>query len=336
MSIRSILRLDEIIQRMDRRSFVLGLAGSAFARSVGVAPWTVPLLAIAQGATQPKLVVRLAEGQLELPPEVHAEYERLGWIEGKNIRFGLRSAARSHELPALAEEIVTLKPDLVFVVGTPAALAMKRATRSIPIYFILAADPVENGLVASLARPGGNLTGVYNRLFDSKQLQLIKEMVPRAKLVVYPQTVTAGVAHAARSLGMEMRSIPIGNEHDIDGFLAELARARADAVVVPPFPWLSESGIRRLAEMFLKLKMPAIGSSRMFAEAGGLLVYTPKPVPLARSVQMTDQILRGANPAEMPVESPTEFTYVVNERTANAFGLTIPVSVRLGAHEVIR
>ena len=270
-----------------------------------------------------------------MPPGVHAEYERLGWVEGKTVRFEHRSAERPDELPALAGEIVALKPHLVIAFGTPAALAMQRATRRIPVFFILARDPVESGLVASLARPGGNLTGIYNRLFGDKQLQLVKEMVPQAKLVAYPEKINADIARAARSLGLQVRSIPIESEHDLDRFFAELARARADAVVVPPFPWLSKSGVRRIAQEFLKLKMPAVGSDPMFAVSGGLLVYTPKPIPFAQAMQKIDQLLRGANPAEMPVESPTEFTYVLNESTANALGLAIPGSVRIGAHEVI-
>jgi len=318
---------------IDRRRRALLAAGAA----VGVGGLTASRLANAQVAPRLKLVALLVEGPAFTgpSPDVLAEQRRHGWIDGQNVRYERRGFQRPEELPALVAEILAMKPDLVVTYSTPAALAMKQATRTIPVIFNVGIDPVETGLVASLARPGGNLTGFYDGQYDGRKLQLIKEVQPRASLVVYPQKkIDATISDAAQTLGLQVRGIDLVDEHDIERFLVELRHARADAVVVPPLGWLRPTSMVRLAAEFLAAKIPAVGPNQRFADAGGLLAFGPK-YSASRGVAQADQILRGANPADLPVELPTEFNLAVNLKTAKAFGLTVPQSLRLRADQII-
>ncbi len=196
---------------MNRRNFLTCTAGALLAVSIP---------ARSQEAAVSKRLVLLSEGPYEAPsPFVIEQWRARGWIVDKNLFLDRRFAQRPEQLPALAEELLAFKPDLIVAFGTPAASAMKRATSTIPILFSVGTDPVESGLIASLARPGGNLTGYHNGLYDEKKLQLIKEIQPRAKLVVYPDRIRPRVEEAARALGMRAQGVQIVNEQELERFL---------------------------------------------------------------------------------------------------------------------
>jgi putative ABC transport system substrate-binding protein len=194
---------------------------------------------------------------------------------------------------------------------------------------------VASGLVANLARPGGNLTGFCEGLYDGKMLQLIKEIQPQAKLVIYmaPRVAPDAVA-TAQALGMVARGIAVSGAEELDHFFTELRGARADAVIIPPHPWLRSHMWQRISNHLIALKLPSIGPDRDFVRTGGLMSFGPKASP--RGLAKLDQLLRGGNPAEMPVELPTEFDFTINLKTAAAIGVTIPESVQIRADDVIR
>jgi putative ABC transport system substrate-binding protein len=282
----------------------------------------------------------ISEGApMTAPPPVYSEeWRKHGWIEGQTLKIERRFASRPEQLPAFAAELVALKVDLLSTSGIPATAAAKAATRTIPIMFSVYSDPVEAGLVASLPRPGGNLTGIYYGQYDDKRLQLIKEVQPRAKLVIYLSAsphLEATIEHSAQALGVRVRGIVCTREEDLDRFFDELRAARADAVVVPFLNWSRADTIVRLASEFLAMKMPAVGLGRNFAKAGGLLSFGPKD-EYARQAARMDQLLRGANPAEMPVELPRLFDLVINMKTATALGLKISQPLEYRADHVIR
>lgn len=316
---------------MDRRTFVNRVGGGLL---------VAPIIARAQ---QPPRVMRmghLSEGApMTAPPPGYAEaWRKHGWIEGETLKIERRFAQRPEELPAMAGELVALKVDLLSTAGIPASLAVKAATRTIPVMFSVNNDPVEAGLVASLAHPGGNFTGIYYGLYDDKKLELIKEVLPRSKLVVYPSAspkLGAEIENAAQALGIRVRGIVCADEQDLTRFFTELRAARADAVVVPWLLWSRPDTIVRFASEFLEMKMPALGSGRGFTRAGGLLSFGAKE-EIARQAARMDQLLRGANPAEMPVELPRLFDLAINMKTATALGLTISQVLQYRADVIIR
>ena len=297
---------------------------------------TAPFVSRAQ---QPKRMMRvgvLFEGSALAGPDpaVAEAFRSHGWIEGQNIEFQRRGTKRAEELSTVARELVALQPDLVIAFGTPAARAMQQATRTIPIFFNVEADPVASGLVANLARPGGNLTGFCDGLYDSKMLQLIKEIQPQARLVIYMASrVAPDAVAAAQALGMVARGIVAGPE-DLDQFFTELRSFRPDAVIIPSHPWLRSHMWQRISNHLIALKLPAIGPDRDFVKTGGLMSFGPKSS--RRGVAQLDRLLRGANPADIPVELPTEFDFTINLKTAAAIGVTIPASVQIRADYVIR
>jgi putative ABC transport system substrate-binding protein len=314
---------------MDRRSFTGAIASGLFAASF-VAP-----------AQQPKRMMRVGvifQGTALVgpPPELAQAFRAHGWIEGQTIEFQRRGAERPEELPAIAAEFVALGLDVVLVNGTPAARAMQQATSTIPIIFSVAVDPVESGLVANLARPGGNLTGIFEGLYDGRMLQLIKEVQPQARLVIYPLAkVGRDAAAAAQALGMTARGIGIAGPEEFERFFAELRGVRPDALIIPPLPWLRAHMWQRIANDLLALRLAAIGADRDFVRTGGLMSFGPKWKP-SRIVAQMDKVLRGGNPAEIPVEYPTEFELAVNLKTAATIGVTVPTAVLLRADDVIR
>jgi putative tryptophan/tyrosine transport system substrate-binding protein len=311
---------------MDRRSFTTAMASVSLAA------------AFVSRAQVPKRMMRvgvLFEGSALAGPDpaVAEAFRAYGWVEGQNIEFQ-RRGAKGTELPAVARELVASRPDLVIAFGTPAARAMQQATRIIPIFFNVGADPVASGLVATLARPGGNLTGFCEGLYDDKMLQLIKEIRPQARLVIYMAARVAPDAVAnAQALGMVARGIVAGPE-ELNQFFTELRGTRADAVIIPPNPWIRSHMWQRIANDLIALQVPAIGPDRDFVKTGGLMSFGPKPSH--RGVARLDKLLRGASPAEMPVELPTEFDFTLNLKTAAAIGVTIPASVQIRADDVIR
>lgn len=311
---------------MYRRTFMTALATG----SIGAWPF-----AGAQRPPQMKRVGVIFQGDaLAGPdPQVAEAFRAYGWNEGQTIEFQRRGGARPEDLAAIARDFAAQRLDVVVAFGTPAARAMQQATRAIPIFFSVAADPVASGLVTSLARPGGNLTGFCEGLYDGKMLELVKEIRPDAALVVYPQALLAhDVITTARTLGIRLRAIAVAGPEDLDAFFIELKRARADAVIIPPHPWIRSHMWQRIANELILLRLPAIGHDRDFVRAGGLMSFSPKPSP--RGVAIIDRLLRGANPADIPVELPTEFDLAINLKTADAIGVAIPISVQMRADKV--
>jgi len=248
--------------------------------------------------------------------------------------------------PDLAAELVRLKVDAIVTVGTPAALAAKQATSTIPIVMTIVGDPVGSGLVASLARPGGNVTGLslFAPELFAKGLELLRETVPRVSrvAVLMDPTNRAHVAvkndldRAAKVMGVKVQRIDVRTVADLDGAFAAALRQRADAFFVFPLR-IPAADIQRILEFAVKNRMPTFMSTKVGVKAGGLMSYGPNWVDQVRRAGIyIDKILKGAKPADLPVEQPMRFELVINLKTAKALGLTIPPSVLIRADEVIR
>jgi len=272
----------------------------------------------------------------------------LGWVEGQNVVIDYRSAEGLDSLPDLAGELVRLKVDIIVAVATPATAAAKNATPTIPIVMIAVADPVGLGLVASYAHPGGNVTGLTNRVGGvttvGKQLELFKEIIPEVRRVAIlsnpgnPADALAirNIEAAARSLAVQLELLEARAPNEFDAAFAAMAKERVGALIVLADPVFSFSGAR-LADLAAKSRLPAAYGYREIVEAGGLMSYGPSlPDLWRRAAAYVDKILKGANPAELPVEQPRKFELVINLKTAKALGLTIPQSVLLRADEVIQ
>ncbi len=275
----------------------------------------------------------------------HQGLGETGYVEGQNVAIEYRSAeGRYDRLPALAADLVGRKVDVIATVGTPSALAAKSATSTIPIVFN-AGDPVESGLVASLARPGGNLTGISILTVElmPKRLELLSELVPQAgviALLVNPnnaisERITRDVQEAARTKGVQLHILTAGTESEIDAAFATLVQLHIGALLVGTDSFLSNRR-ERLVELASRHAVPAIYESRYFAAAGGLISYGPSQTAASRQAgTYVGKILKGAKPADLPVQQPTTFELVVNLNTARALGLTVPPSILARADEVI-
>jgi len=282
------------------------------------------------------------------PASFVAELQRLGYVQKRNLTIDFRSAKeKPGRLPDLARELVGLKPDVILTLGTvDSTVAAMNATATIPIVFVTAVDPVRTGLVASLARPGGNVTGVtsLNADLGAKRLELLTEIVPSVRRVavlvnpVDPETpsMVGTVKSAARARRVDLNLVEIRDSAGLGGAVNDVAKAGARALLVlgsPPLYRLSPS----LAELTTKHRLPAVSAWREFPEAGGLASYgTNLPEMFQRAAGLVDRILRGAKSAELPIEQPTKFELVVNLKTAKTLGITIPQSILLRADEVIR
>jgi putative ABC transport system substrate-binding protein len=269
-----------------------------------------------------------------------------GWIEGQNFVFERRYAeGRNERHAAHAAELVRLQPDLIIAVGTPAALAAKEATATIPIVFVLVADPVGAGLVKSLARPGGNITGIAGTGPEvlGKHLQLLKEAIPSLSRVgVLINSAfsfhIAGrpvVETAAQSLGLGLTYVEVRTPEDLDGAFAEISREGLGAVLILPQP-LAYTHRARLAQVALAHRVATMVGWREAVEAGALMAYSAPIVEfIRREPYFIDRILRGAKPADLPVEQPTKFELTINLKTARALGLAIPLPLMQRADRVI-
>ncbi len=271
----------------------------------------------------------------------------LGYVEGRNIAIEYRGAeGRFGRLPDLAAELVRLRVDVILVGGTPAALAAKNATGTIPIVLAGVGDPVGTGLVASLARPGGNITGLSFQTpeLSAKQLELLKEAIPElSRVAVLSNPGNAGTAPmlretelAARALGVQLRVMEVRSPDQFASAFARMRRERAGALLVlaDPLFFLHRA---QLAELAAKSRLPAMYGVTEHAQAGGLMAYSPNFANLfRRAATFVDRILKGAKPADLPVEQPTRFELVINLKTAKALGLTIPPSVLIRADQVIQ
>jgi ABC-type uncharacterized transport system substrate-binding protein len=271
----------------------------------------------------------------------------LGWVEGKNIAMELRFAeGKTDRLPVLAAELVRLKVDLIATSSTPAALAAKRATTTIPIVIGFAADPVGSGIVSSLAHPGGNITGWTHQGLELRQkyLELLKEAVPEAKRFgvlwnpanpVHKSSMKVAEA-AAQRLKVELYPVGVQDSKEIEGAFSTLAGKRADALIVyPDGLFLDQKAL--IVTLAARRRLPAMYGIREYVEAGGLMAYGTNLSQMYRlGASLVDKILKGAKPGDLPVEQPTKFELVINLKTAKALGLTIPPSVLGRADEVIQ
>ena len=314
------------------------------------------LLAPLPAHTQPTKVFRIGvldPGSLLLTvnkPVLEAfrqSLHELGYVEGQNIVIKYRCAEGKYDrLPDLANELVRLKSDVIIVTGTMAVVAVKHATTTIPIVIAVAANPVESGLVSSLARPGGNITGNSFHSVDlaGKRLALLKEAVPKAKRVAvlsnpgapaHAVILREGVG-AARTLGLLLQNLEVSSAPGLDGAFLTARAHHADAIFVLDDNMFGSSRVR-IVELAAKSRLPAMYGYRLFVDVGGLMSYGPSlPDLFRRAARYVDKILKGAKPADLPVEQPTKFELVVNLKTAKAIGLTIPESVLVRADEVIR
>jgi putative ABC transport system substrate-binding protein len=327
---------------MDRRAFVWGLAGAALPWSSATAAQppakarTVGLLMTTTPAAAAHIAAAFVDGLREL-----------GHIEGKNVRFEYRWAEGQRErLDELAAELVRHPVDLIVASSQAAALSAQRATKTIPIVMVNAADPIKAGLVTGLARPGGNVTGLSQLLTPeilAKQLQLLKEMLAKGSrpLVVALRSPTTTVDLRAyettgKALELRVQFIEVRNREDLGGAFAAMARDHADAVLVPGDTFLFTERLR-VVELARERRLPGMYSLREYTEAGGLMSYSARLTEQFRHAAVyVDKILRGARPATLPVESPSQYELVINLKTAKTLGLTIPQSLLQRADEVIQ
>jgi ABC-type uncharacterized transport system substrate-binding protein len=274
----------------------------------------------------------------------------LGYVEGRNVVIEYRDAAgKAERLPVLAAELVALKVDVIVAGSTIAALAAKQAIRTFPIVFAAAGDPVRSGLVSSLARPGGNVTGLSLLAPElvGKRLELLKEAVPgvsRVAVLWEPGAFGEGtdkdglkaVDVAARALGVQPQFVEARGLADFGRAFSDMTKARAEALtVLPSGTFIGQR--RRLVDLAAKNRIPAVYQSRESVDAGGLMSYGPNFADLfRRAATYVDKILKGAQPADLPVEQPTKFELVINLKTAQALGLTIPPALLGRADELIQ
>jgi putative tryptophan/tyrosine transport system substrate-binding protein len=327
---------------VNRREFITLLGGAA------ANPLFLPLVARAQQAEKVYRIGYLSAGSNA--PELFAitseTLRTLGWIEGKNVVFERRYADnRLDRLSDLAAELVSLNVDVIMAAGTLAPLAAKRATATIPIVMTAAGDPLGSGLVASLARPGGNVTGMSLMAPDlgGKRLELLKEVLPQASRVgilwnaanPYSALVFKETEQAAQTTAIEVQSLEVRSPDDFDDALAATIQRRVDALITVEDP-LTFGHRKRIAEFAATNQLVAIYGLREFVDAGGLMAYGAHIADLQRrSAGYVDKILKGAKPGDLPVEQPTKFELVINLKTAKALGLAVPDRLLALADEVI-
>jgi putative ABC transport system substrate-binding protein len=311
-----------------------------------------PLASYAQQLRQPLKRVGILASAVPCPLQPDSVVVRrlaeLGWVEGQNFVFECVSAVgRLEQLPALAQELVSRRPDVLMAVPYTFVIALKRETTSIPIVMLSAWEPVRFGLVTSLARPGGNVTGVawYGELLP-KQMELLKEIVPHLRRVALiqvalprpPEVSKVGkelLTTAAESLGLTWEIFQVAVANDYGEIFARLAAEHFDAAYIVGDP-LSSRYATRIGELAVRHLIPTVGESADYAKSGLLLTYGQDlPWSVARGAEYVDKILRGATPSDLPVEQATKVQLVINLKTAKAIGLTVPPSLLARADEVI-
>lgn len=318
---------------MQRRKFITLVGGAAV---------TWPLAARAQQTKVPRLGVLLVGSREPFSREFWEGLRELGYIDGQNIQIEFRSAeGKLNLLPELAAELVRLKVDIIIASETPSVQAAKRATNEIPIIMAPSGDPVGTGLIASLARPGGNVTGLSAAAAElaGKSLELIREILPSARRVAaladptnpFTKPFLEQIQLAGRTMGIEIEVVIVRGTEEFDAAFAEMERNRMDAVIVQPT--LPRA---RIVDLVQKHRLPAVSGNRAFADAGGLMSYAGSLVDRYRNAApYVDKILKGAKPADLPVQQPTKFELVINLKAARALGLTVPPSLLTRADEVI-
>jgi len=321
---------------MRRREF-MSLFGAA------AAVW--PLAGRAQQPAKLPTVGALVLGSTD-PEQFWRDFRQglrdLGYVEGQNIRFEFRSAqGQANRVPELAAELVRLKVDVIVTWFTPPTQAAKQATHEIPIVMADTGDPIGTGLVASLPRPGGNVTGIASVTAElaGKSVQLIRDMLPSARRVTalanatdpFSKPFLEQIKLGGEATGTTINPVNIGGSEELEAAFAAMEKDRPDAVIVQP-----SLPSKRAAELALKQRVPAVSVPRWFAEEGGLMSYSPRYADLFHKAAVyVDKILKGAHPADLPVEQPTHFELVINMKTAKALGLAIPETFVLRADEVI-
>jgi putative ABC transport system substrate-binding protein len=329
---------------MDRRAFIGTLAGGLVA---------APLVAEAQQAAKVARIGLLATNRAVAPRHVDAFLQGLrdlGYVEGRNLVIEYRDAeGKLERLPTLAAELVALKVDVIVAPTTPATVAAKQATKTIPIVFAVVSDPVTSGFVTSLARPGGNVTGlsVLEPELVGKRLELLKQVVPgvsRVAVLWHPgavgerteKDVLKEAEAAARAMGVPLQFVEARGPADFDRAFLDMTRASAGALTV------LESTVffverRHLVDLAAKNRLPAVYGLREFVDAGGLMAYGPnQPDLFRRAATYVDKILKGAKPGDLPVEQPTKFELIINLKAAKGLDITIPQSLLGRADEVIQ
>ena len=330
---------------MDRRGFISTVTLSLLL----AAPLAVEAQQAAKVARIGILSLNTAASP-RVPEAIRQGLRDLGYVEGRTVVIEYRDAeGKPERLPALATELVVLKVDVIMALGTLQALAAKQATKTIPIVFGGVADPVTSGLVTSLARPGGNVTGLSALTPElvGKRLELLTQVVPgvsRVAVLWQPgasgerteKDVLKGAEVAARALGVRLQFVEARGPADIDRAFSEMTRARAGALTVLSTPMFIIER-RRLVDLAAKNRLPALYPTRDSVDAGGLVSYGPNLADsFRRAATYVDKILKGAKPADLPVEQPTKFELVINMKTAKALGLTIPPSVRERADHIVK
>ena len=329
---------------MDRRTFInIVAAGLAIARSAAEAQQASKVARIGFLATNLAVIPHLRDAFLQ-------GLRDLGYVEGRNVVIEYRDAeGKLERFPALAAELVALKVDVIVAPTTPATVAAKQATKTIPIVFAVVSDPVTSGLVTSLARPGGNVTGlsVLEPELVGKRLELLKQVVPgvsRVAVLWHPgavgerteKDVLKEAEAAARAMGVPLQFVEARGPADFDRAFLDMTRASAGALTV------LESTVffierRRLVDLAGNNRLPAVYGLREFVDAGGLMAYGPnQPDLFRRAATYVDKILKGAKPGDLPVEQPSKFELAINLKTAKALGLTVPPSLLQRADEVIQ
>jgi len=329
---------------MDRRTFInIVAAGLAIARSAAEAQQASKVARIGFLATNLAVIPHLRDAFLQ-------GLRDLGYVEGRNVVIEYRDAeGKLERFPALAAELVALKVDVIVAPTTPATVAAKQATKTIPIVFAVVSDPVTSGLVTSLARPGGNVTGlsVLEPELVGKRLELLKQVVPgvsRVAVLWHPgavgerteKDVLKEAEAAARAMGVPLQFVEARGPADFDRAFLDMTRASAGALTV------LESTVffverRHLVDLAAKNRLPAVYGLREFVDAGGLMAYGPnQPDLFRRAAIYVDKILKGAKPGDLPVEQPTKFELIINLKAAKGLDITIPQSLLLRAVEVIQ
>ena len=324
---------------MNRRNHLRALA--ALGLMPGLSAW--PIAARAQQARLSRIGVLLPANPEPLLGLLRDALRERGYVEGENVQFTVRSADGKPDLSrGLADELVRLPVDIIVVWQTPAAFAASQATTQIPIVMGMVADPVGSGLIASLARPGGNITGLAGTTAElgAKILQLIREALPTTRRVAilanatdpFTKTFVAQIELAGQALGIATQAQVVRGVEDYEGAFAAMKKERADAVIVQP------SLPRKPAiELALKQRLPAMSPSLYFTGEGGLMSYAANlDDSYRRTAHFVERILKGAKPADLPVEQPTRFELRINLITAKALGISIPQALLLRADEVIR
>jgi putative ABC transport system substrate-binding protein len=327
---------------MRRREFITLLGGAA--------AW--PLAARAQQGERMRrigVLVSSAEDDLDMQARVagfRQGLEKLGWSEDRNAGIDARFAAgKADQFQVLAKELVALQPDVIFAHSTPLVAALQRESRTIPIVFVSVSDPIGSGFVASLARPGGNLTGLlqYEEGIAGKWLAMLKEIAPglaRAGLMANPKTTAydyflRAAQTVAPSLMIEVVPNPVETAADIERVIESAARAQNGGLLLPPD---TTTTLHRdlIITLAARHRLPAVYPFRVFVAAGGLMSYGTEQVAMfQQAARYVDRILRGAKPADLPVQAPTRFETVVNLKTAKALGVTVPPGLLVAADEVI-